>query len=176
VRRKGPLTVSTARKMIARAGERAGLPFPVHPHMLHPEWLQDPRFKTPALRQQHIDARLALTQEVLRTRSSAEWLQRLEAADVPCAPVLTRGQMIAHPQVIENGILVETEHPRAGRLRQARPAARFSRTPTAIARGAPRLGEHGRELLTTLGYDKAEIAELCATGVVGFPDGDDKHD
>jgi len=138
----------------------------------HPEWLRDPRFKTPALRQEHIDARLALTQAVLRTRTSAEWLACLEAADVPCAPVLTRGQMIEYPQVSENGILVETEHPQAGRLRQARPAARFSRTPTAIAHGAPRLGENGRELLSTLGYRRAEIAELHAAGVVAFPDGD----
>ena len=70
-----------------------------------------------------------MTQEVLRTRPAAEWLERLTAAGVPCAPVLTRSQMIEHPQVVANGIVVETEHPGAGRLRQARPAARFSATP-----------------------------------------------
>ena len=91
-----------------------------------PEWLDDPRFKTPALRQKHINERLAMIQEVLRTRPAAEWLERLTAAGVPCAPVLTRSRMIGHPQVVANGIVVETEHPGAGRLRQARPAARFS--------------------------------------------------
>ena len=70
-----------------------------------------------------------MTQEVLRTRSAAEWLERLTAEGVPCAPVLTRSRMIEHPQVVANGIVVETEHPGAGRLRQARPAARFSATP-----------------------------------------------
>ena len=65
-----------------------------------PEWLDDPRFKTPALRQKHINERLAMTQEVLLTRPAAEWLERLTAAGVPCAPVLTRSQMIQHPQVV----------------------------------------------------------------------------
>ena len=132
-----------------------------------PEWLEDERFKTPALRHQHINERLALTQEVLRTRSSAEWLQRLEAEDVPCAPVLKRRDVIRHPQVLENETLVETEHPQAGRLRQTRPAAQFSATPATLRRGAPGLGEHTDEVLAELGYQTAEIAELRTAGAIG---------
>ena len=130
----------------------------------HPEWLEDERFKTPALRQKNIDARLELTQQALLTRTTADWLERLTAAGVPCAPVLTRNEVIRHPQVQEMEILVETEHPAAGRLRQARLAARFSRTPADIRRGAPRLGEHTREILAALGYSDAEIAELAGGG------------
>jgi crotonobetainyl-CoA:carnitine CoA-transferase CaiB-like acyl-CoA transferase len=115
-----------------------------------PEWLDDPRFATPALRHQHLNERLEMTQEVLRTRSAAEWLERLTAHGVPSAPVLTRGRMIEHPQVAANGIVIETEHPRAGRLRQARPAARFSLTPASVRRGAPALGEHTEEILAEL--------------------------
>ncbi|TDJ00152.1 MAG: CoA transferase, partial [Deltaproteobacteria bacterium] len=59
----------------------------------HPEWLEDARFKTPAGRVKHADARLRLTAEVLKTRSSAEWLQQLDAAQVPCAPILSREQV-----------------------------------------------------------------------------------
>jgi crotonobetainyl-CoA:carnitine CoA-transferase CaiB-like acyl-CoA transferase len=129
------------------------------------EWLEDPRFKTPALRQQHIDARLELTQEALRARPASEWLQRLGAAGVPCAPVLTRSEVVRHPQVEALGLVVETIHPAAGRLRQARPAARFSLTPAEVRRGAPRLGEHTEEILAELGYTAAQIAELGADGV-----------
>ena len=130
-----------------------------------PDWLDDPRFKTPALRQKHINERLAMTQEVLLTRPAAEWLERLTAGGVPCAPVLTRTGMIQHPQVVANGIVVETDHPGAGRLRQARPAARFSGTPTAIRRGGPALGEHTDEILAELGYSGTDITALRTEGV-----------
>ena len=133
-----------------------------------PQWLADPRFRTPALRQRNLDARLELTQEVLRTRSSAEWLARLEAEDVPCAPVLTRADVVRHPQIVDNESVWEVDHPQAGRLRQARPAGLFSRTPPAMARGAPRLGEHTASVLAELGYSPAEIADLRAAGTIAF--------
>jgi crotonobetainyl-CoA:carnitine CoA-transferase CaiB-like acyl-CoA transferase len=125
-----------------------------------PEWRDDPRFKTPALRQRHIDDRLRLTQEVLRTRPAAEWLERLTREGVPCAPVLTRNQMIRDPQVQATGIVVETDHEQAGRIRAARPAARFSGTPATIRHGGPALGEHNAAILRDLGYSEAEIARL----------------
>ena len=129
-----------------------------------PEWLEDERFQTAEGLEVHKEARLALTQQALRNRTTAEWIERLEAHDVPCAPVLTRREMIRHPQVVENGIVVETDHPRAGRLRQARSAPRFSVTPAAIRRGAPGLGEHTREVLAEAGYADDEIDALLAAG------------
>ncbi|MEM7023465.1 MAG: CoA transferase [Pseudomonadota bacterium] len=134
-----------------------------------PEWLEDQRFSTPARRQENIDARLNLTQEVLLERGAAEWLERLDAEDVPCAPVLMRREVVRHPQVLANEIVVETEHPQAGRLRQARPAARFSKTPAEIRSGGPVLGQHTAEVMAELGYADGKIDELRQDGVIGAP-------
>jgi crotonobetainyl-CoA:carnitine CoA-transferase CaiB-like acyl-CoA transferase len=132
----------------------------------HGEWLDDPRFRTTALRQRNIDERLRLTQEALRTRQAADWLERLTAAEVPCGPVLTRNQVIRHPQVAALGLVVEAEHKEAGRLRQTRAAARFSRTPAEIRHGAPALGEHTEKILAELGYTPAEAETLRAEGAL----------
>jgi crotonobetainyl-CoA:carnitine CoA-transferase CaiB-like acyl-CoA transferase len=135
----------------------------------HPEWLDDPRFASAALRHENIDARLELTQSALRTHTCAHWLARLEAADVPCVPVLTRRDMIDHPQVRANAIVIETEHPYAGRLRQTRPAATFSATPAGPLAGAPALGEHGEQVLTEAGLDTGAIADLRERGALLTP-------
>lgn len=130
----------------------------------HPEWLEDPRFQSAASIVSNSAQRLELMASVLKTRSSAEWLERLTAADVPCGPVLTRDEVHTHPQIIENGILVESEHPVVGPMRQARPAERFSGTPSEISRPAPQLGEHSEEVLREAGVPEETIRRLLAEG------------
>jgi crotonobetainyl-CoA:carnitine CoA-transferase CaiB-like acyl-CoA transferase len=130
-----------------------------------PEWLDDPRFTTAELRDINIDARLELIQSVLAERTTGDWMRILEAEGVPCAPVLTRTGMIAHPQIAATGVVVENEHPQAGRLRQARNAARFSVTAPEHRRGAPLLGEHTVEILREAGYSEDEIARLRTTAL-----------
>ncbi|MCY4130741.1 MAG: CoA transferase [Gammaproteobacteria bacterium] len=131
-----------------------------------PEWLADDRFKTPAGRDRFANERLELIQSVLKTRSAEDWLERLEAAGVPCAPVLKRHEMIRHPQVEASGVVVEVEHQHAGQLRQARNAARFEGTPTEMRHSAPHLGEHSRKLMDELGYSQLEQDRLVDSGVV----------
>lgn len=132
-----------------------------------PEWLDDPRFKTMELRDLNIDDRLALIQSMLETRKTADWLAVLEPAGVPCAPVLHRSEVVEHPQTIANGILMETDHPVAGRLRQTRAPARFEGTPAEYRFGAPVLGEHTDEVLREAGFDENEIGALREAGIVG---------
>jgi crotonobetainyl-CoA:carnitine CoA-transferase CaiB-like acyl-CoA transferase len=132
-----------------------------------PEWLDDARFKTMALRDLNIDDRLALTQSVLATRTTAEWLALLEPAGVPCAPVLTRKEVIEHPQTLANDLLVEYDHPVAGRLRQTRAAARFERTPAAQRFGAPTQGQHTHEILREAGLADDALAPQREAGHVG---------
>jgi len=132
-----------------------------------PDWLADPRFATPAMRDRNVNDRLELTQSVLRGRTTDEWMERLQAHDVPCAPALTRGLAVEHAQVEAMGTLVETVHPSAGRLRQTRPPARFEGTPATIRHGAPKLGEHTDAVLAEAGFTGAEIARLRTAGALG---------
>jgi crotonobetainyl-CoA:carnitine CoA-transferase CaiB-like acyl-CoA transferase len=130
-----------------------------------PEWLEDPRFKTPAGRVKYGDARLELTAAVLTTRTSAEWLARLDAEQVPCAPVLRREDLFTDPQIAANELIVESEHPLAGRLRQPRPAARFEKTPAELRSPAPQLGEHTESVLAELGLSEGERMSLRERGI-----------
>ncbi|MGI9364522.1 MAG: CaiB/BaiF CoA transferase family protein [Rhizobiaceae bacterium] len=133
-----------------------------------PEWLTDPRFATAALRGKNIDERLQLTQDMLLTDTADNWLRRLEAEDVPCAPVLTRSEVIHHPQTQANNTVVEVDHPVAGRLRQANPAPRFSKTPTSFRLPAPTLGADSHQILGHTGLSDEEIEQLVTDGVTSL--------
>ena len=126
-----------------------------------PEWLEDERFNTPSARVKNAPVRIDMLQEVLRHRTSADWLQLLDENGVPCAPVLRREEVYLHEQVKANDLMREFDHPVVGRVRQPRPAARFDKTPEGIAGPAPALGEHNREILESLGYEPRQIEVLC---------------
>jgi len=121
----------------------------------HPEWLEDERFKTAGGRVAYAKERLDQTASVLKTRTTEEWLDRLDAEQVPCAPILPLSEVIQHPQVEANELIFESDHPVAGRIRQPRAAARFDKTPTTLERPAPTHGQHTEEILKELGIERS---------------------
>lgn len=128
------------------------------------EWIEDPRFRTLAARSANGAERIALVGAVLATRPTQEWLARLAAHDVPCAPVLRRDDVLTDPQVVYNGLIETIDQPGLGPIRQARPAARFDRTPAEIQGPAPSIGEHTEAILAELGFPPGEVAALIASG------------
>ncbi|MGE0822895.1 MAG: CaiB/BaiF CoA transferase family protein [Candidatus Binatia bacterium] len=132
-----------------------------------PEWREDKRFNSAGARVKYAKERIAAMAEVLTTRSSAEWLKRLDENSVPCAPVLTRPQVIEQEQIKVNEMLYEYDHPGLGRVRQPRGAARFSGYPPLTDAKAPKLGQHSAEVLAQVGYSDDEIRMFAEQGVVG---------
>ena len=103
--------------------------------------------------------------DVLATRTQAEWVAAFDAAGVPVGPVHSIGEALEHPQTRARDMVVDLQHPQAGATKALGCPVHFSRTPTQITRPAPLLGEHTRELLREYDYSDAEIDRLLADGV-----------
>ena len=129
-----------------------------------PEWIDDPRFSTTAARFRNVEERKRLTSGELVRWNREEILARLNAEDVPSAPLLTRLELLDHEQIVANDIVGIYEFEDHGRIRLARPAARFEETPAAIRAPAPRLGEHSEAILADLGYSAGEIGKIGGPG------------
>jgi len=127
---------------------------------------EDPRFSTPGGRAENAAERILLMAEIMKERPTAQWLERLDANDVPSAPVLRRNDVIANEQVVARELIVELDHPDIGLVRQPKPAARFDRTPAQIQGPAPRIGEHTAAILAEIGLEAAEIERLAAEQIV----------
>ena len=127
-----------------------------------PGLLQDPRFCTHTARAAHIGEVYAYVAQVIRTRSTAQWLDELARADIPAAPLYSVEDLMADEHLRATDFVRGVDHPTEGRLRTPAPLGRYAETPTALRRPAPRLGEHGREILREAGFDDAAIDRLIA--------------
>ncbi len=134
-----------------------------------PELEKDERFATPSARFVNATARINKMQEYISQRTTAEWLERLDAADVPCSPILRRGEIINNDQVVARGLIEEFDQPTVGRVRQPKPAAIFEVNKAAIGGPAPRVGEHSRDVLRELGYADAPLIRWSANRAVRVP-------
>ena len=126
----------------------------------------DERFRTNPDRVTHRAECVGLVQEIIRSRDCDAWIALLTELGVPCAPINTLQEALAHPQTAARGIVLDYLHPRLGAMKAIAPPIRFD----GVARGAgappPMHGEHSRAVLDELGYTEAEIARLVAAGAV----------
>jgi crotonobetainyl-CoA:carnitine CoA-transferase CaiB-like acyl-CoA transferase len=128
--------------------------------------IADPDFATPKARSKNRDKLNAIMEEVTATKSSAEWIDIMNRAGVPCGPIYRINEVFADPQVQHLGIVQPVEHPSLGRLDLIGQAVTLSRTPSRLRNATPERGEHTDEVLRELGYDAETIARFRRDGVV----------
>lgn len=133
----------------------------------HPEWIEDERFATPLARRAFREDLGSCIAESFEAMTTAELKERLEAEDVPFAPVLDLDEVRFDPQIEHNKVMRVREHPVVGRVLEARHPVTFSTTPVEVMSLAALQGEHDEEILRGLGRDDAAIAALRGKGVIG---------
>jgi CoA:oxalate CoA-transferase len=139
-----------------------------------PELIDDERFNTSPRRTQHHAILEPMLFEAFRKRSTAEWLEDLVGAGIPCGPVNTIAQAAEDPQVVSRGMLQEITHPVAGTMRIANTPIRLSRSESGIKGPPPSFGENTRDVLhELLGMNQAQVEELEARDVVRTSGGPD---
>ncbi len=131
-----------------------------------PQLAEKPGFDSPEARRANRDAVNAALGEIFVTKTSAEWVEILNAVGIPCGPVYTIDQAFADPQVRHIGIATSIDHPKLGRREIVGQPIHMSRTPWEVRSVTPEVGEHTGTILTELGYDEAAIESLRARHIV----------
>jgi crotonobetainyl-CoA:carnitine CoA-transferase CaiB-like acyl-CoA transferase len=132
----------------------------------HPECIEEFSVRDPVARARNIDRIYDRMREIAPSRTTAEWEELLLRIDVPHTGFAKLSEVMDQPHLKAVGLFEEVEHPTEGKIRQARPPARFSESPAGVRRLAPRLGEHTREVLREVGYGDVEIDGLVEGKVI----------
>jgi crotonobetainyl-CoA:carnitine CoA-transferase CaiB-like acyl-CoA transferase len=131
-----------------------------------PELMDDPRFSTYRARIGSVDALYGFVGETTPGKSTAEWVEICEKAEIPCMPVIDVDDLRNDEHLKAVGMFQEMQHPTEGPTVLVRSSVNFEKTPSTIRRHAPNFGEHNRELMAELGYSEAEIAAMEASGAL----------
>lgn len=132
----------------------------------HPEWKTDPRFETNSVRLQNNDLLASEIEKVLASHGTDHWIAAFDAAGVPAGPVNSIEQALTHPQAIAREMVVETNHPTAGRVKGVGHPIKFGGLPRPEPKAAPELGQHSSEVLKEFGFSDAEIQVLITEKVI----------
>ncbi|HLX01015.1 MAG TPA: CaiB/BaiF CoA-transferase family protein [Trinickia sp.] len=131
------------------------------------ELADDARFATNPERVRHRETLVPIIAEMVKTRSKHEWIERLEAAGVPCGPINNLAEVFEHEQVVARGMQVDLPHPSGATVKLVRNPIRMSETPPQALSHPPTLGEHTDDVLRrVLGYDDGTIAALRGRAVI----------
>ena len=132
-----------------------------------PELADDPRFATNPQRVANRDVLVPILAEMVKRLSKGEWIDKLEAAGVPCGPINSLDEVFNNEQVQARGLRVDLPHPSAGTVKLVGSPVKMSATPPKAASHPPLLGEHNQQVLgEMLGYDASQVAALTAKGVL----------
>ena len=130
------------------------------------ELMSDPRFESATRRRQNTLELARILEPIFSHGSSQQWLDRLEGAGVPCAPVQHSRDLFSHPHVLHNDLVAEHDSIDVGMVKQMGMVVKLSETPGKLWRAAPGLGQHTVEVLSELGYSGQEIQELRSSRII----------
>jgi formyl-CoA transferase len=128
--------------------------------------LEAPEFKGGENRAKNRAALNAALNQALKAKTSAQWVEVLNAAGVPCGPIYSADQVFADPQVKHLEAAAEVDHPRLGRFRVVNQAVKLSRTAAKVVAPTPEVGQHTDEILRELQYSEAQIRQMREKGIV----------
>jgi crotonobetainyl-CoA:carnitine CoA-transferase CaiB-like acyl-CoA transferase len=128
--------------------------------------MDDPKFATNAKRVENRKELIGILSKVIETKTGAEWLKLLEDAGIPAGPIYTLDKLFSDPQVLHRKMVVELQHPKAGKIKVTGVPVKLSESPGEIISPPPLLGQHNKEVLKNLGYSVEEIEKLIAEKVV----------